>query len=540
VVALVIFGVGTDPAVRVVRAQPTASMEGRAATVAPPTLLVPQYGGQPGQPTAAQRAASEAHMEMSAQAWAARGASLPRSGRVSSVGPPPGSESSAPGPGPAADDTFQVFNLSTLNPAAGGLGSSSINEPSVAQAGKYVFYTWNWGAARSKNGAHGGLTWTYINPYADMPDFCCDQDVIYDKGRDIILWYRQAVVSVDGGSQNRFFLGVSGNGGASFCTYDFRPSGLGFTNRWFDYPRLALSNNYVYINTNLFVTGGGFDQHILMRWPLTALSNCAGFGFSWWGFAAGWSPAQVENAREIMYLGDQIATVPNVTTFRVYWQPEDTGTLSWVDRAITPFLFTDRFTAHCPVAGGADPCQRADMRITGGVLARNTPSPLSTGAAAAGQIDFYWNVKEGGSFPKPYTESAGFDEATLTYNARKLVWNSGTTWFYTAAAANDRGHVALSTMEFLPGANPRHEVSLDDDYNGSPPGWSLVVVKASTGVWTSSSSGDYLRARMHSPQGVQWIATGYTRDAATAQYRPHYVVFERARDNSGSTRFDKK
>jgi hypothetical protein len=416
-------------------------------------------------------------MEMSAQAWAARAASLPRSGRVSSVGPPPGSESSAPGPGPAADDTFQVFNLSTLNPAAGGLGSSSINEPSVAQAGKYVFYTWNWGAARSKNGAHGGLTWTYINPYADMPDFCCDQDVIYDKGRDIILWYRQAVVSVDGGSQNRFFLGVSGNGGASFCTYDFRPSGLGFTNRWFDYPRLALSNNYVYINTNLFVTGGGFDQHILMRWPLTALSNCAGFGFSWWGFAAGWSPAQVENAREIMYLGDQIATVPNVTTFRVYWQPEDTGTLSWVDRAITPFLFTDRFTAHCPVAGGADPCQRADMRITGGVLARNTPSPLSTGAAAAGQIDFYWNVKEGGSFPKPYTESAGFDEATLTYNARKLVWNSGTTWFYTAAAANDRGHVALSTMEFLPGANPRHEVSLDDDYNGSPPGWSLVVVR---------------------------------------------------------------
>jgi hypothetical protein len=165
---------------------------------------------------------------------------------------------------------------------------------------------------------------------------------------------------------------------------------------------------------------------------------------------------------------------------------------------------------------------------------------MSTAAAGVGQIDFYWNVEEGSGFPRPYTESAGFDEASLTYNARKLVWNSGTTWWYTAAAANDRGHVALSTLEFPPTANPMYEVSLDDDYNGSPPGWFLFIIKASTGNWTSNNAGDYLRARSHAPQGVQWAATGYWRDAATAQYRPLYVVFERERDGNGSKRFDKK
>jgi len=245
-----------------------------------------------------------------------------------------------------------------------------------------------------------------------------------------------------------------------------------------------------------------------------------------------------------MYLGDQIVTSTGLnTTFRIYWLPEDSTTLSFVDRAIPAYLFTNRFDAHCPVNGGADPCQRADQRIVGAVLQRNTPSPHTLSGSGANQLSFFWNVREGNGFPLPYSENATFGESTLAYQSRRYVWSGAQTWFYAAAGANDRGHVALSIFRFPPaatGINPQHYVGIDDDYNGSPPGWQVFFVRGSTGVWTSSNSGDYLRARLNSPGGVGWIASGYTRDAATAQYRPHFVEFQRGRDNRGTTRFDQQ
>ena len=39
-----------------------------------------------------------------------------------------------------------------------------------------------------------GNTWINFDPYADLPDFCCDQDTIYDPVNDIFIWYRQAYV----------------------------------------------------------------------------------------------------------------------------------------------------------------------------------------------------------------------------------------------------------------------------------------------------------------------------------------------------------
>jgi hypothetical protein len=35
----------------------------------------------------------------------------------------------------------------------------------------------------------GGSTWTYIDPFRDMHDFCCDQDVVYDPNHQIFIWY---------------------------------------------------------------------------------------------------------------------------------------------------------------------------------------------------------------------------------------------------------------------------------------------------------------------------------------------------------------
>jgi hypothetical protein len=67
---------------------------------------------------------------------------------------------------------------------------STVTEPSVGNNGPIVFYTGNWFAARSND---YGSTWNYLNPLQGMPDFCCDQDVIYDKNYKIFIWFRQGI-----------------------------------------------------------------------------------------------------------------------------------------------------------------------------------------------------------------------------------------------------------------------------------------------------------------------------------------------------------
>ncbi len=540
--------------VQKVTAQAAGTLAGTSGMASPTS-----FGGAPESatpfpgPTPQIREAIERQEEMAKEAMAARVRSLPAvDPRVrTNVAPPAANTESVArtmtnmmsSPAPLADSDATYFRSTQLNPAAGGLSSSSINEPAVAQNGKYVFETWNWGAARSVN---GGATWSYINPYT-MSDFCCDQDVIYDKGRDRMFWLRQglsgALVSPVGGTENRDVITVD-NGATTLCSYDLRPSITGsatYANTWFDYPRISLSDNYLWVNTNVFSNAGAYVTHFLIRYSLTEMAACGSTPYTWWTFSSGWSPALIENAREVMYMGDQIVTSSGLNDqFRVYWIYESDAVLSFVDRTIAPYTFTNR-DASCPVPGGANPCLRADIRITGAVLSHNTPLPNNVGAAGD-KIDFYWNVKAGNGFPLPYVESAGFFADTIAYTLRKFIWSNSVTFWYAAAAANDREQVGLSLYQFNPvatGANPYSLIGIDDDYNSRPPGWELYITYAAGSNWGVNSSGDYLRARKHAPVGNAWIASGAIKNAAGA-FIPSYTVFGRARDMNGFNRFDQQ
>lgn len=555
------FGSGSGPlgtGQAAISAQGAGAIQGQSGVLA---ATVGQAVESAAPPTEAQLAASQAHMERSAAAWTARSRDLPASdprvmARVGAAAAPPAAETASTArqlpaagaaPGPLLDSDFNYFRASTLNPAGAGLSSSSVNEPSAAQNGKYVIETWNWGAARSIN---GGATWTYISPYGGMADFCCDQDVVYDEGRDRFFWLRQGVVafaSPISGSENRDVISVD-TGAGTACTYDIRPSLFGLGNAWLDYPRLSTSDNFLYLATNAFnSTTNSFVTHVIVRFALTQMAGCVGVPFTYWTFTAGWTPAPVENAHQIMYIGDQLVTSTGLNDqFRVAWIYDDSATYNFADRTIAPYLYTNRVgsgaNANCPVPGGADPCERSDQRISGAVMMHNTPTPMGLGIAGD-KVDFYWNVREGNGFPLPYVENASFQGNTLAYVSRKYIWNPGVTFFYAAAGANDRQHVGISLFQFNPvasGANPYHILGIDDDYNGRPPGWEIYVGFTSTGAWTASNSGDYLRARTHSPSGVAFIATGYNRNAAQGQYTPHYYVFGRARDVNGFNIFDQQ
>lgn len=546
-----------------VTAQPTGTILGRPINEAlgqggPATF----HNGPIPPPSASKQAARQAHEEARERGFRARAAILPAADPR--VGPqiavPLGAANvrqaanltnPAAAPGPMSDGAIAVFRATEIDPPAGF--SSSVNEPSAAQNGKFVFETWNWFAARSGN---GGQTFSLIDPETFTPgmmDFCCDQDVIYDKGNDRFFWLRMGIgnVGTGGNNENRILINVSPDAFQSApCFADIRPLGqFGLANAFMDYPRLALSNNYLYMSLNIFsFTGGvmgGYVTHILARYDLDKLGDCTSLSGNFWNFPDGWSPTLVENAREIMYMGDHIITSSGLnSTFRMYWIFDDNNTLNFVDRTIAPWNFTSG-NAICTVPGGSNPCARADHRIIGAVLSHNTPLPGNTGAADD-KVDFYWNVRQGGTFTLPYTESATFQGGALTYVTRKAIAFNNLTVFYAAVGANDREHVGLSAWGFNPaasGVNPQMIFGIDDDFNpNANTGWELWTtgVTNSDAAWGASQSGDYLRSRSHNPTGTGWILTGTTRDATGAEWRPTYSVWGRGRDLNAFNRFDQQ
>jgi hypothetical protein len=508
---------GTSPAIA------AGQMQASTAVMPAPARSTPTQLAEPPQFSAAQLALMEQAL--------ARINKAPGRGVQSAIadGPPVDSETApgaAPGPArvtgngvtPAAPGTLSVFLSSFLSPTT---GKSSVNEPSLANLGGYVFYTGNWYAARSSVGGSGlGIAppdWTYINPYAGFSDFCCDQDVIADRGRHIFLWYRQGNFSAATG-QSRFALGIS-HDGVSFCTYFIRPVDVNgaWTNQWFDYPQLAVTNNFLYITTSMFSGAGGFLRQVILKWPLDALSNCAGFNYSYWdGNLSGWAgPAQGATTTE--YWGDSLGTS---NSMRVFWQPENSGTLSWVDRAITAFTF-ENGDGSCPGPDGGNWCSRSDSRIKAGWVRQ----PEYSGV---GEVGFMWNAKQGGNFPVPYVEAATFRQDTLDYVSRPLIWSSNFTWHYPFASPNARGDLGVTVNGGSTSTYVSTLFAIDDDYNGTPPGWENVYLRV--GAAGATAWGDYNRNRPHQPAGLTWVSAGHTNQGGATGIQPGLFNVGRERD----------
>lgn len=498
------------------RIQWDGSIKGHTSPTMTPRVHKPQASASPARPTKAQRVAVRAHQRRVNQAWAGR--TLPK-GQTPVVGPKPGTETDPVVP-PQIPSTFTIFRNSTLVPPAGL--SSSVNEPAVSQSGKNVFYTHNWYAARSSD---GGQSWTYISPFADFADFCCDQDTIYNAGRDRYFWYRQGVVP-SGGTQNVFKLGVSSDGGTTFCTYTVSPTNVdgSWTNTWWDYPRIYTTNNYLYITTNLFNTGSNtFNRMVLLRYELRELTNCAGIVATVFSTTTGWSWSGVDGAETNFYMADHVDT----DTMRVYRLSQGSGSLFFVDRNIPAWTFTNR-DGTCTILGGSNPCLRADQRITGGAVRKYIDHT---------ELTWFWNVKEGGGFTYPYVNNATFYEPVMNYKDRQLIQSNSAAYQYASVAPDRRGSLGIQTAFFLPNDYPFMVVGLDDDYNGKPPGWELYAVNSSTAGPDANVWGDYNRVRAFEPTQLGWVASGHTEQAGGQNARPHYVVFGREREQNNITRW---
>jgi len=497
----------------------TTILAGPAVTIQPAaTMKAAQMAGKP---SAAQIAASKAEVNRIAKVWAARteGAS---SVIPTYVPPAPGTET-APAPGSnAAGPNASLMVLKNTIFNVGGT-TSNISEPAIAISGKDIFATYNWGASHSSN---GGLTWTDVNPYAGPwgvgHSFCCDQDVVHDPGRNLMLWYRQGLATAAG--ENQALLGASTDGGATWTFWVISSIQFAGAGQWFDYPRLALANNHLYWTTNVFNAAGAFQSMRLFKVSLDQLLAKGTINVRNWSSPTGWAWSPVEGAKDVMYVGD---TTNATGTFTVCKQPQwSTAALTCVASTVPAWTFTNR-NGTCITGNGTNPCLRADQRITGGYVARNQ--------FQIEEIAFFWNVKEGAGFLKPYVNVVKVYANTLTPMPGNLghpvIFNPGIAIQYASVAPNARGNIGGVVNVFTAAGTPGAWALIDDDRNGSPPAWEVWSLGSSAGGSSGNTWGDYNRARSLHPAGCGWGLATYTKSASMVSEERYYVI-ARPGDNS--------
>jgi hypothetical protein len=108
----------------------------------------------------------------------------------------------------------------------------------------------------------------------------CDPVVLYDSGADRFIFFAQECA---GNSANSFLLicfSKTNNPNDGWWKYKLTGNPLN-NNKWFDYPKLAVSNNELYITGNLFSNNPSatFDQAIVYQIPKA--NGYAGGSINW-------------------------------------------------------------------------------------------------------------------------------------------------------------------------------------------------------------------------------------------------------------------
>ncbi len=92
----------------------------------------------------------------------------------------------------------------------------------------------------------------------------CDPKVIYDSGADKFILFAQTCDGVAASSQIIIAFSLSNDPNAGFYVYKLSGNPLN-NNCWFDYPKIAVTNNELIVTGNLFVQGGSFNQAVIYQ-----------------------------------------------------------------------------------------------------------------------------------------------------------------------------------------------------------------------------------------------------------------------------------
>ncbi len=393
--------------------------------------------------------------------------------------------------------------------------TSTVGETSIANNGRQFLFTGNWYATQSLD---NGKTWAYRSPRNTLPSasggFCCDQTVIYEPTRDILVWVLQY-----SRRDNSNTLRVAIKNGATLDNddwhwWDFRPETINSTwiNQWLDYNHLATSNNFLYVGSNMFTTvGDNFTRGVILRLPLNALRDGSPLDYSYFETNdKGFSMRCTQGATDTMYFASHKST----SELRLFSWPENSASVTQSDIDITPWRDNRQARYSAPGPDGNDWLPRCGGRITGGWVAK-------------GVIGFTWTAnKEEGERPFPYVRVVRIAEASKVVIDEPDIWNSRYAFAYANVCPNGRGDVGITLCRGGGTIHPGHLVGAwDPDKNG----WELRATRNGTHGPKDSKWGDYLGIVPYSGKGFSWVANGFVlRDGDTrTEIEPRLVHFYR-------------
>jgi hypothetical protein len=467
--------------------------------------------------------------------------------------------SSIPPTRPAALGDLVVFTNTMAYRGVPKNPVDAVTEPTVAMNGKRVLLTWNWGAAASQD---GGRTFPQLldpnklekRPGSDeLLSFCCDQLAYHvpSTGSRPELWFwvvqsnhetREHEARRDQVVRLQWLVGKGPFDLTTFSALDYSARSLSGLpdDYWLDQPRIAATQEHVFIAVNMYDSSGRDDYQASYVIRLSAAD-----------LASGWQPPQ----EEILKVGSRKSGAAGLVGFSsgatdtMYFAgPFSRSRLrvwKWPDDSKHP-------DGHTLVKHEADGRQRDyDCRRKVPGARRTVPRAtvnwcgrdanggrVLTGWVAKGIVGFAWNAPANpeAGFRYPYVHVVQLDEGSLELHDEPSILLNHTAVNYAALVPNGRGEIGGVVL--LGGGDSYEKcaaVTRDPRADDRSVGWARKVVDASDGA-PQKPSGDYLGATTTTPGGNVWAATcmtfhGHDHGPHPAEVR--FATFGRAEDRPG-------
>jgi hypothetical protein len=414
----------------------------------------------------------------------------------------------------------------------GGSGPSIVSEPAAANAGPHVLYTGNW---HEEYSVDGGVTWTNLpisGGPASAPNFCCDQDVIYDRARGVTF-------------HSKLYLNTAGTDGAvriSVRRNIDQPDDCSFT--WEtadptvvpDYPHLGISSKFLYLGVNLMNNGTWVGSRI-RRYNIDQMVDCVNTTVNIFTYGPAVAtgqrilvPAEGLNTRDRMYFG----LLENTTQIRIFrWLESDAQPTSFL-RAISASAHNNP-----PCAGGVNGTDWIESSIGWSINGFTMRAALGGNKRDGALLGFWWDVGSDVHTELGHVHSAVFSEPALTLVSEPHIFNNTACFGYPAVSANDRGDFGISIAwggnAGVGGPAVQGYVAMADEFSSATPGAFATFFGVATGTHNppvGDRYGDYLTVRPHEPCTLWFSATSYALDGGTASSNVNlrYVEFGRGRD----------
>ena len=500
--------------------------------VAPGTVVQAATSTKPFVPTAAQNAARARDMKLLG--------SLPK--------PPIGPHTTAanvaklrgaqtsPSTSRVGPGAFNIFKDSTIPAQCPGCGQATVNEPDTANSGQYFLQTSNWNIAYTTNGGVSSPTWLYQNPYSLSSGFCCDQAVTLVPNRNRFVYEG---LTLGSGSQNGFTIATArSTTPTSWCVYHFNSASFGGTaGELLDYPKIAYSNNYLYVTWNRYnAAGNAWIDTGLARMPLDPLASCTGFSYNYltrndnftFGLTYGTS-----SLNTFYWVSNWYTTSGGSgTSERIYYWPENSGTYFFADRSVTAYNFSG---GSCASQDGVvtNWCSRLDPRRETAWISRAEYNAQANSAFAGDTIlGVAITSGPGGGDPFPYVIYEYFKLNSLSFVQTSATFNNGFAFAYAGCAPDASGYVGCAmswgggtgTTHYYPGGL----ILLQDNISPTQP-WAFSFNLFGAG--NASAWGDYMVTQPFQPDVGPFLTTEWAVNGSGTVV-PHVVIWGRGRDYS--------